>query len=135
MKQAVWAVYYHKISTDACPHHGFYPKGIDSWCKYERSLTTKEKYTHKNSLAMPVIEAIKPVFQDLANIELLKKCLHGRTQNPNESVNNVIWNRLPKTVFVGNKTLHFGAYEAIASFNDGYIVKYKTCLLYTSRCV
>ncbi|GFU90726.1 putative DD41D transposase [Trichonephila clavipes] len=31
---------------------------------------------------------MRPVFRDLANPELLKKCLHGGTQNPNESVNN-----------------------------------------------
>lgn len=72
------------------------------------------------------METIKPVFQDLAAPQLLKKCIHGQTQNPNESLNSVIWNRLPKTVFVGLKTLHFGVYDAIASYNEGYIVKCDT---------
>lgn len=75
-----------------------------------------------------VMDKIKPVLVHLSQTKLLKKCLHGRTQNPNESVNNVIWNRLPKSVFVGIKTLHFGAYEAVASLNDGYIVKCETKL-------
>ncbi|GFW84755.1 uncharacterized protein TNCV_680431 [Trichonephila clavipes] len=47
-----------------------------------------ETYHHKNSLPVDVVEAMRPVFRDLANPELLKKCLHGGTQNPNESVNN-----------------------------------------------
>lgn len=62
-------------------------------------------------------------FRDLAAPELLKKCLHGRTQNPNESVNAVIWSRIPKTVFVGLETLHFGVYDAIITFNDGNIAR------------
>ena len=44
-------------------------------------------------------------------------------QNPNECVNSVIWKRLPKTVFVGIKTLHFGVYDAMTSFNQGNITK------------
>ncbi|GFV32518.1 hypothetical protein TNCV_1054991 [Trichonephila clavipes] len=35
---------------------------------------------------------------------LIEKCLHGRTQNPNESFNKCIWERIPKTVFVGIET-------------------------------
>ena len=71
------------------------------------------------------MEKIKPIFQDLAQPGLLNKCLHGRTQNPNESVNSVIWTRIPKTVFVGINTLHFGVYNAVATFNEGNIVKYQ----------
>ncbi|GFV92011.1 uncharacterized protein TNCV_1894471 [Trichonephila clavipes] len=49
-----------------------------------------ETYHHRNSLPVDVVEAMRPVFRDLANPELLKKCLHGGTQNPNESVNNAL---------------------------------------------
>ncbi|GFY05502.1 uncharacterized protein TNCV_218841 [Trichonephila clavipes] len=51
---------------------------------------------------------MRPVFRDLANPELLKKCLHGGTQNPNESVNNVIWSRVPKKTFVQLEVLSLG---------------------------
>jgi hypothetical protein len=30
--------------------------------------------------------AIKPVFRDLAGVEPLKKCFHGKTHNPNKCV-------------------------------------------------
>ncbi|GFV54952.1 uncharacterized protein TNCV_3144911 [Trichonephila clavipes] len=65
-----------------------------------KSRIAWESYHHKNSLPVDVVEAMRPVFRDLANPELLKKCLHGGTQNPNESVNNVIWSRVPKKTFV-----------------------------------
>lgn len=91
----------------------------DSWCKYN----AKKDYDHKHSLPAAVIDAIKPIFRDLSQPELLQKCLHGKTQNPNESVNNLIWSVIPKRVFVGIKTLHFGIYDAIATYNQGNSVK------------
>ena len=56
---------------------------------------------------------------DLSNDNLLKKCLHGQTQNNNESLNGVIWKRCPKDVFVGRSTLEMGVASAVISFNDG----------------
>ena len=32
---------------------------------------------------------------------MLKKCLHGKTQNADESFNGMIWNRVPKAIHVG----------------------------------
>ncbi|GFV13813.1 uncharacterized protein TNCV_3695251 [Trichonephila clavipes] len=47
MKQAIWAIFFHKISTDLNPQHGLCPLGDDSWCGYNRSklkgLITKLK--------------------------------------------------------------------------------------------
>ncbi|GFV82368.1 uncharacterized protein TNCV_3443581 [Trichonephila clavipes] len=64
---------------------------------------------------------MRPVY--LANPELLKKCLHGGTQNPNESVNNVIWSRVPKKTFVQLEVLSLGTYDAVSSFNMGNVSK------------
>lgn len=66
---------------------------------------------------------IKPIFRDLAHPELLRKCLHGGTQNPNESINNVIWSRVPKRTFVTLVPLSLGVHEAILTFNEGNIAK------------
>ncbi|GFV44162.1 uncharacterized protein TNCV_1825291 [Trichonephila clavipes] len=66
---------------------------------------------------------MRPVFSDLANPELLKKCLHGGTQNPNESVNNVIWSRVPKKRFVQLEVLSLSTYYAVSSFNMGNVSK------------
>ncbi|GFW65258.1 uncharacterized protein TNCV_395241 [Trichonephila clavipes] len=99
MKRAIWAIYFHKLSTEDNPQHALCPLGEDSWCGYNRSIVTGEG--------------------------LIEKCLHGRTQNPNESFNKCIWERIPKTVFVGIETLKFGVMDAVICFNDRYVSRIK----------
>lgn len=123
MKKAVWALYFHTSSTDEKPEHGLCPTGPDSWCKYNRYQGSEQIYKHHHNVPHAIMETIKPVFRDLSQTELLKKCLHGRTQNQNESLNHVIWTRIPKNVFVQINTLHFGVYDAIATYNRGNIIK------------
>lgn len=77
----------------------------------------------KNSVPVPIMDFIKPVFKSLSDRSLLRKCLHGQTQNPNESVNSVIWARLPKIWFVGIRTVHLGVYDAVSTFNCGNVTK------------
>lgn len=125
MKQAVWSTYFHLMSSNESPAHGLCPKGSDTWCKYHKAMAEGKPYDHKAHTHLPksVMEAIKPIFKDLSNDQLLRRCLHGGTQNPSESLNNVIWSRVPKTTFVMKTTLDLGVYEAIASYNMGNIVK------------
>lgn len=126
MKKAVWAEYFHILASDATPeNHNLCPKGPGTWCKYQKSIITEEPYNHSKHFHLPeaVMTAIKPIFQDLSSPDLLRRCLHGGTQNPCESLNNIIWSRIPKTTFVLKTTLELGVYEAIASFNRGNIVK------------
>ena len=59
------------------------------------------------------------MFLELSDENLLSKCLHGKTQNSNESINGVIWKGCPKDVFVGWKVLEMGVASAVISFNDG----------------
>lgn len=127
MKRAVWAIYFHKVSTDELPHHGLCPKPPETCCRYRKAEDKGELATfkHKNSIPVAVMEVLKPDFQHLAKPELLKRCLHGKTQNVNEAFNHIIWNRLPKNVFVGRLTLELGVYEAVISFNDGNISRLK----------
>lgn len=63
---------------------------------------------------------MKPTYLELCSNELLKKCLHGKTQNANECFNGIIWQRVPKDIFVCLKTLKCGALDALIQFNDGY---------------
>lgn len=123
MRKDVWAIFLHKSSTDDNPQHHFCPKNEDSWCKYNRAVLTGETYSHKNSLPMSVMSIIKPIFAVLSHPDLLKKCLHGSTQNANESLNHLIWNRLPKNIFVGLDTLVLGVHDAVLTFNEGNISK------------
>ncbi|GFU22401.1 uncharacterized protein TNCV_1264221 [Trichonephila clavipes] len=125
MRQAIWAIFLHKLSTDEYPQHGFCPIGEDSWCGFKKAETSGKSYKHKNSLPVAVVEAMRPIFRDLSHPDLLKKCLHGKTQNPNESFHNVVWSRVPKATFVQIETLSLGVYDAVCSFNDGNVSKLK----------
>ena len=57
---------------------------------------------------------------DLSNDKLLEKCLHGKTQNNNESINNLILKRCPKDVYVGRTVLEIGTPSAVINFNEGF---------------
>ena len=56
-----------------------------------------------------------PVSVSLSDDNLLQKCLHGKTQNNNESLNGLLWKRCPKDVFVGRVTLELGVASAVTA--------------------
>ena len=79
------------------------------------------KLVHKPGPGLPadIIKHVKPILVDLTKEELVNKCLHGMTQNPNESFNGTIWNRVPKVTYVGLRQFEIGVYDAVAHFNIG----------------
>ncbi|GFV30110.1 uncharacterized protein TNCV_4827261 [Trichonephila clavipes] len=103
MKRAIWAIYFHKLSTEDNPQHALCPLGEDSWCGYNRSIVTGEFYIHKHSLPESILLKVKKSVSGSHREGLIEKCLHGRTQNPNESFNKCIWERIPKTVLLALK--------------------------------
>ncbi|GFY15733.1 uncharacterized protein TNCV_1283781 [Trichonephila clavipes] len=109
LQKNVIAALFHCSSSVEKPMHGQCPIGKDSWCYYQRALSCgkkpKEKY---KGLANEVLNMIKPTYLELCTKELLTKCLHGKTQNSNECLNGVIWQRVPMEVFVCLKTLKSG---------------------------
>ncbi|GFX86204.1 uncharacterized protein TNCV_2560861 [Trichonephila clavipes] len=125
MKQAIWAIFFHKISTDLNPQHCLCPLGDDSWCGYNRSKLKGDTYKHKHNLPIAIMHCIKKVFRDLSSPELMSRSLHGKTQNCNESLNSVIWSIIPKIVFVQLGTLKTGVYESISIYNQGLVTKLK----------
>lgn len=117
-------------STDELPRHGLCPGGPKSWCKYNKAVAENQQASlkYKNSLPEAVREEIKPTFNALSYPSLLRKCIHGKTQNVNESLNNVLWSRIPKSTFVQRRTHEFGVFEAISCFNDRNITKCRRLL-------
>ena len=103
--------------------HQFCPRSAESWCKYQADKITKKK-TYKQHISIPaaVSNLIKPIFshKDLASAKLLERCVDGETQNVNEALNQIIWKKIPKDVFVGKNTLDMGVHSAIISYNDGF---------------
>ena len=82
-------------------------------------MATTTTYKHGKGLPLEVSTQIKPVYARLSDKELLRKCLDGKTQNQNEAFNGMIWQRVPKTVFVGTDSFQLWVYDAVAHFNIG----------------
>lgn len=122
MKKAIWATYYHYSSTDDNPQHQFCPEGAESWCKWQKSKAagTLRDFTH-DYLALPkiVLDAIKPIYDDLSGEKLLERCVGGYTQNCNESYNQLVWKMAPKTSHSGATVVEIAALLATCLFNNG----------------
>ncbi|GFV59008.1 uncharacterized protein TNCV_261861 [Trichonephila clavipes] len=58
----------------------------------------------------------------LSHPALLKKCLGGKTQNPNESINLLIWKFCPKTIGSSLQIAEIAANLATSVFNDGNLI-------------
>lgn len=125
MREAVWAEYHHLISTNYVPLHGLCPTGPETRCKFKKAEAEGELYDHSEHFLIPtpIIEEIRPIFQDLSHTDILRRCLHGGTQNANESLNSIIWSRVPKSTFVMKQSFEFGVNEAVACYNIGNIAK------------
>ena len=116
MKKDIHAALFHVASSAKDNYHTHCPNGPDSWCGFKRD---KENYKPGPGLQLDVIKHVKPIFIDLSQESLLEKCLDGKTQNQNESFNNLIWERVPKANFVGFNALETAVYDAVAQFNCG----------------
>lgn len=114
MRKAVWSTYCHVKSSNENVTHHMCPTDDTTWCKYQKALIENKTYDHNKHFHLPevVMLKIKSIFGSLAKPELLSKCLKGKSQNPNESLN--------KRTFVQLPTLKFGAYDAVLSFNEGF---------------
>ena len=104
MKKSIGAVLYHCTAlANEELRHRFCPKGEESWCKWQVSKNTNAQYVPKINIPKWIHDEIRPIFLDLSKDELLAKCLHGETQNNNESLNNMIWAKCPKMFLLPNQ--------------------------------
>ena len=121
MQAATRAALFHVASSkDHNYHYPHCPTGPNSWCRYNRDQANgTSTYRAGAGLPLMIILKLKPIFHELGSEKLLKKCLHGLTQNQNESFNSMIWDRLLKTKYASMVTLTLCAYDAVANFNIG----------------
>ena len=65
------------------------------------------------------MELLKPTFLTLSDSKLLERCVRGKTQNPNESINAMVWVRCPKHKHHGVKVVRCSAASAVCHFHRG----------------
>lgn len=121
MKKAIYASLFHVASSAKENWHSHCPDGISSWCQFKKDKAAgTHLYKPGKGLPMNIVLKIKPIFEELSKESLLEKCLHGRTQNANESFNGMVWQRIPKVTYVGLDLFRFGVFDAVAHFNVGW---------------
>ena len=91
MEKAIGAVLFHCSDLDESDRHKFCPQTMNSWCKWQNDkINNSKSYKAKINLPQAIKILIESIFRELSKDELLKKCLHGRTQNPNEAY-QILW--------------------------------------------
>ena len=124
-RDAVWATLFHSTSTDADPHHTRCPRGLDSWCCFNKSVALGLPMPQHNPrtvgtmLDRDVTFKLVPIYERMTDDNLLVRMTTGGTQNANESLNSLIWLYCPKTQFVGHRTVVSAVQSAVARFNGG----------------
>ena len=84
-----------------------------------RHGTGKKTYKEHITLPVAVKQTITPIITDLSNDNLLKKCTHGQTQNVNEALHSIIWQKCPQQVYCSRLVIEIGTASAVLNFNDG----------------
>ena len=121
MKKNIIAILHHCVkSNDDAKQHRFCPPGESSWCKWQQDQGTGTS-TYKGDDCLPEVfmELLKPTFVTLSDSKLLKRCVRGKTQNPNESINAMVWVRCPKHKHHGVKVVRCSAASAVCHFHRG----------------
>ena len=93
------------------------------------AVSTENKHMSKGPCD-EIAKTVLPIYEDLTWEALLYWCLHGRTQNQNEAINQLYWIRCPKGVFAGNDVLELGVADAVIVFKSGMIETFDLALPY-----
>ena len=67
-----------------------------------------------------IYHSIRSSFDPLADNELLSKCFHGETQNPNEAFINIVWTKCPKPIYVSRSIMELGLNSVVLHYNVMY---------------
>ena len=127
MRDEIMSSFYHCTSTDDNPQHHLCPRGEDSWCFFQAAVAKGE--TPKSHAEMKVfftlppeqLDLVKGVYTRLTTDEMMKRCLQGLTQNPNESFHSRIWQHCPKHLMATKRKLDFAIAVAAMEYNSGHV--------------
>ena len=76
------------------------------------------------------LDTLEPLYTNrFASFELLSQCLPGVTQNVLESINSILWQKVPKHKFHGTKRVHIGACSTVIYYNQGATGKFSVLTL------
>jgi len=120
MEDAVWASFFHTLSTDDDPHHERCPAGRQSWCFYKRAeASSAAPRPHSKPLPRDIAKSLVLIYKQLGDPQLLTRCLSGKTPNSNESFHSMVWRACPKERWAAKRTVDTAVAICVQRFNKG----------------
>lgn len=104
LKTDIMSTYFHCTNRQKRTQHNLCS---GKWCFYKQDTGAKVPIkSNKMEVAIrcaapSVLDKVHETYEDLTRQDLLKCCLVGRNQNPNESLHSKLWAKCLKTKFVG----------------------------------
>ncbi|KAH9401817.1 hypothetical protein TYRP_017228, partial [Tyrophagus putrescentiae] len=120
MRNRVKAIWKHVGSSDEKPNH----RNCDpKHCKFKQAMKAGQQYLHSEHfhIEQNVMEKVKNEFMQMADIDLLRRTLHGQTTNANESFNSTVWNLLPKAGYANRQLVELAVFIAVCQYNEGML--------------
>ena len=119
MSKGILAILFHYKEG---PDHSLCPLGPQSWCTYQQDVAkgTSLHLPIENPIPLAVVALLKPIFEKLADKNLLKGCECVSTQNQNESFHHVVWNIAHKESYTSTVENFLAVNLAVGLYNDGY---------------
>ena len=120
LRNRLMASFFHLASSEGNEYHAYCPATKDSWCQFKRDeIKGTNLCKPGKGFEAEIIKHVKLEYVELTDEAELSKCLHGQTQNANESFNALIWERAPKSRYCSLSKLKMCVYDAISYFNYG----------------
>ena len=108
LQKRIMGILLHLSSTNEHPNLVHCPPGKSSLCFWQSAIAkSEEPGSHKGHDTLPVDigKNLVPIFQRLSNPKLLSWCARSMTQNTNEALHSILWKIVPKSTYVGRKTM------------------------------
>lgn len=106
--------------------HALCPQGTSSWCYLQVQIAQHEKdplipvpVPREPYLTESEMERVRETFEIFSSLSLCECLTLGKTQNPNESLHNMLWHNAPKPKRLGQRSVQACAALAVLSFNHG----------------
>ena len=122
LQKRIMGILLYLSSTNEHPKHVHCPPGKSSWCFWQRAIAkSEEPGSHKGHDTLPVDigEKLVSIFQRLSNPKLLNRCSRSMTQNANEALHSRLWKIIPKSTYVGRKTMQTAKAFAVCRYAMG----------------
>ena len=122
LQKRIMGILLHLSSTDEQPKHAHCPPGVSSWCFWQRAIAKSEEpgsHTGHETLPVDIGKKLVPIFQRLSDPKLLSRCSRNMTQNANEALHHILWKIVPKSIYVGRKTMQTAMAFAVCKYTMG----------------